>query len=272
MRPWTPPGYDQGRIWSPGIPPPPRVWRPSIYDLPEIDRSRIYVPQEAAISRITGQDAKGAAAAASVTATYPGATTAGNLLVASLYANVGLGLESMTGWTKAKDAAINIGASVGLWYRLADGTETTVTGAATGAGVMRIHIYEYTGNANPIVVDQVNGADNGGGSVTTVNSTAITTTNANDLLFAVFGVAPGAITSPSVDSSFNLRQADSTIRMFDADQIVAATGTYSTNGSWTTARTAGSLIVSFQAVASGVPTYPQLERFGHRGAFRGMLH
>jgi hypothetical protein len=237
------------------------VWRPGIYDLPEIDRSRIYVPQRAAISRITGQDARGTSATSSVTATYPVATTSGNLLIASLWANVGLGLETMTGWTIVDTCSINTTSSAGLWYRLSDGTETTVTGGATGAGSMRLHVYEYTGNANPVVVDQHANVDNGSGTVTSLASSTINTANANDLLFAVFGLS-SSVTGITFSNSFNARQTDATVRMCDADQIVAATGAYTTTMSWTTAVRAGAVIAGFQAVAAASGFTPRRALMG----------
>lgn len=205
-----------------------------------------------AISRLAGQDAEGTSTTSTVSATYPGATTAGNLLICSLYAIVGqASVTGPSGFTAAKQEDFSAGAqSVSIFYKVADGTETTITSTGTAATQMRTHIYEYTGNANPVVVDQTNGNTSGVTSVTTIASGNITTTNASDLLFVALGTG-GSTSAYSFTNSFNTRQSDvSASRLCDADQIVAVTGTYGTTASWTTSVRAGIAIAGFQAAAT----------------------
>lgn len=198
-----------------------------------------------AISRLSGQDAKAQANASSVTATYPGATTAGNLLVASAFSNLSSDTLAISGWTKAK-THIRGANVVTLFYKLADGTETTVQ-VTTGAGtIIRLHIYEYTGNANPIVIDISNDGEDSGTNTSWL-SPSITTTYVDDLLFIAEATTAG-VTGVSFDSSFNLRQVDvTTCRLFDGDRIVNATGTYSTTASWTTGSRNIGVIIAFKA-------------------------
>lgn len=210
-----------------------------------------------AIARLPGQDALGASTTTSVSATYASTPTVGNTMIATVYANVGIGLESITGWTNVVSAAFSgVAQSVEIFARVVqggDGTGVTCSGA-TGATIMRMHIYEYSGLAATLTTDGTNTATSGVTNVTSLLSGSVTTANANDLLF-IAGATGGASTAQSYNSSFNLRQVDAaTIRLFDGDQIVAATGTYSTTGSWTTSLRAGSAIAAFQAATVAATT------------------
>ncbi len=199
-----------------------------------------------AISRLTGQDAKNISTTTSVVGTYPGATTSGNLLIASVMANVTKANVDISGWTATEGDLSSTAQTVGVYWKIADGSETTVTATGTAATVMKIHIYEYTGNAaSPF--DQSNTATSNVTSVTSLLSGSITTTQADELIFIATATA-GNATSHSYDSSFNLRQTDAAnIRLFDADRIVASTATYSSTASWTTSVRAASVIASFKA-------------------------
>lgn len=201
-----------------------------------------------AISRLASQDAAGTSATTSVSATYPGATTAGNLLVASLYTITATSTVTFPSGFSAFSEDFSAGAqSVHVCYKIATGSETTITASATGSSQMRIHIYEYTGNANPVSTDGNTGATSATTNVTTINSGNITTTNANDLLFVACATG-GSSSAQSFSNSFNLRQTDAiNIRLFDADQIVAATSTYSTAAAWTTSLRAGIVFGTFKA-------------------------
>lgn len=201
-----------------------------------------------AISRITSQDIRATASAATINGVYPATPMQDSLLIASVYSNVTVGSNAIAGWSTALDKQIgNATASVSLFYKIAKaGESTTVTATSATATVMKLHIYEYVGNATQNVLDQTNFTNGGASTLSTQSTNSITTTLANELLFAVNGVS-AAVTSPAWDSSFTLRQQDAAIRLFDGDQIVAATGTYSSNASWTTAVKTTTMIASFKA-------------------------
>lgn len=214
-----------------------------------------------AIARLTGQDALGASTTTSVSATYGSTPTTGNTMIATVYANVGIGLESISGWTNVVSGAFSGTAqSVTIWAKVAGvGESTTVScTGAIGATIMRIHIYEYSGLAATLTTDGTNTATSGVTSVTSLLSGSIATTNANDLLF-IAGATGGSSTAQSYNSSFSLRQTDaSAIRLFDADQIVSATGTYSSTGSWTSSLRAGSAIAAFQGAGGTSASITQI--------------
>lgn len=198
------------------------------------------------ISRLTGQDAKNVSTTTSVAIAYPGATTAGNLLIASVMANVAKANVDISGWNAIEGDLSSTAQTVAIYWKIADGTETTITATGTSATVMKLHIYEYTGNdASPL--DQSNTSTSNVTSVTSLASASLSTTQADELLFVAFATA-GNTTAHSVNSSFNLRQTDAAnIRLFDADRIVASTGTYSTTGSWTTSVRGASAFATFKA-------------------------
>lgn len=182
-----------------------------------------------AISRIATQDAKGVSSVASVSATYLATASTGDLLIATAFGNGGpANAITISGWTSLADYNFSGNFHLALLYKLSAGTEAQTIANQTSATIMRLHIYEYTGNANPISTDGV--ASSSTTSATSLGTATINTSNANDLIFCSWGTSAG-ITSPSISTAgFSLRQQDTTIRMFDADQIVSATGAYNCMG------------------------------------------
>lgn len=211
-----------------------------------------------AISRLSGQDALGASTTTSVSATYAGTPTVGNTMIASIYANVGIGLDTITGWTNIVSMAFSGTAqSIEIFARVVQaGDSSTVTcSGAIGATIMRMHIYEYSGLATALTTDGTNSNSSGVTSVTSINSSNITTTNANDLLFVATATG-GTSTAQSFNNSFNIRQVDaSAARLFDADMIVSSTSTYSTTASWTTSLRAGIAFATFKGTPDALTTF-----------------
>jgi hypothetical protein len=198
-----------------------------------------------AISRLSAQDCKGASTTTSATATYPGATTAGNLLIATATSNLATDLD-IAGWSRAASFGLAT-ATADIFYRIATGTETTVT-VTGGNTVTKIHAYEYSGLANPAIIDVVGALSNGSGVTATTKS--VTTQYANTLLIAVIA-AQGSVTAPSFVAPFNILQTDAaTIRLMDAEQIVSAAAAYSATANWTTAQITRTVIAAFRDAAA----------------------
>lgn len=205
-----------------------------------------------AISRLTGQDAKGATTGATtVVATYPGATTANNLLIASVWCG-GATAPTITGWTGATIGMNGTTAQLGLFFKLATGTETTVTANLTGTVIGKIHIYEYTGNANPISLDvalTTNGNSTTG--VTTFDTSTINTTDPTDLIFATLGVN-GTATTPAWTLGLTMLQQDATtLRLWDGNAIPGSTQTgFKGTSTWTNTLKPSAIIVAFKGASS----------------------
>lgn len=206
-----------------------------------------------AISRLTGQDAQGTSTTTSVSATYTSTPTVGNTMIAAVYANVGIGLDSISGWTVINSMSFSgVAQSIELFARIVqsgDGKTVTCSGA-TGATVMAINIYEYTGLAATITTDGTNTASSGVTSVTSIASGNISTTNANDLLLINVGIGGNSAGSQVFTNSFGLRQIAANGRLFDGDQIVGSTGTYSTTASWSASLRSGILITAVKGTAT----------------------
>lgn len=182
-----------------------------------------------AIARITGQDATNSAAASTVTATYPGATTKGNLLVACVGDNSGGNGDTVSGWISfGFDLAVGGNTGGSIFYRVATGTETTVTANNTGSGasVMEIAIYEYNGFNGVPTLDTatVNGVSLG--SATAPTGTTAITSDPNELAI-VIGVYLGTLTFVSWSNSFNLRNTvatGTTQKISTGDLVLTAMG------------------------------------------------
>lgn len=209
------------------------------------------------IYRLFAQDARGTSSTTSVSATYPATATATHLLVASVYANVASSSIAISGWTVAKAQDFSSGTTTGvaILYKLSAGTETSISATATGASAMRLHIYEYMGNANPIALDGTGGTTSGATAVTSLAGASITTATSNDLLFTSYAMI-AAMTEQSIDSGYVIQQVDAATQLlFDGDQMLITTGSYGSTGSWNASASskASNATVAFKAAGSSFP-------------------
>lgn len=203
-----------------------------------------------AIARLTGQDATATSTTTSVAVAYPGACTSGNLLIACVGARGSTAHPTITSWTEAvfKTGNSNIGSTT-IFYKVSDGTETTVTASRSGSTTMELAIFEYSGCATSTPFDTSASADIGGTAATTlaIGPTA-TLAQASELAIAAITLG-GGFGSPSwASSAFNLRANLSQANggLFTGDLIVAATTALSTTGSWTSSRTGSGAIATFK--------------------------
>lgn len=207
-----------------------------------------------AISRLPGQDATGTSSTTSVTATYPGATTANNLLIAVCGDNDGnTGTQTLAGWTEAISFQQSSGTDCHIFFKIAAGSETSVTVSNANAASMRLAIYEYTGNVTASTLDKTAGSGSNLGATTCPTGTTATTTVADELCIVGALVGGVAASSPSWNNSFNARDtvASGLINLFTADRIVSATGAYTTTVTYTGASSgATGVIATFKAAAS----------------------
>lgn len=223
-----------------------------------------------AITRIASQDALGSTSAAdNASATYAAVPTPGNLLIAVVWGAEVPPILSISGsnWTMATELRVGSGTgAVAVFYKIARTAEpTTITGTATGATAVRIHIYEYRGTATTdVFIDASSVGEGLGATVTTRNTGTVAVSGgvSEYLLFTTLAVAGGAITVPSWDSGFSLRQEDAAIRIFDGDLVATSAGDYTANASWTTARLATGVILAFRASDSNAPGNARYMRVG----------
>lgn len=200
-----------------------------------------------AIYRLTSQDNKGISATASVAVSYPAVTNKGDLLIASVWNN-NSSVPAITGWTGTNIGINATTAQLGLFYKIADGTEASISATASSATAMHLHIYEYTGNANPAGLDvAVTTAGNSTTGVTTFSTASITTVDYADLIFATMGLN-GSCTGPTY-STLTTQQVDaSAISLFDGDLIPGIVKpAFAGTASWTTTLKPSAIIVAFKA-------------------------
>lgn len=202
-----------------------------------------------AISRLAGQTATGTGTSGTGTATYPGATTAGDLLIAVLASSNSPALSGGGTWTNLISRTFQGSTYTGgIWYKLATGSETTVT--ATSTQYINLTILEYTGNANPIVTDGTAAANSSGSTTTTATTPNITTTNANDLVFLAATMNSGA-TAFSWATSTLISGPTSPFCAFIGEYIVSTIQTnFNDTGSWTGVTNVATLIGAFKAATS----------------------
>lgn len=206
-----------------------------------------------AYARITSQDAINTSATTSVSQSFPNATTIGNLLVATSFANgIGLGSLAISGWTQAVTASFLSAADVvSIFYKVSTGTETSVTATCTGASTMVLAIHEFSiGNLQLVQpwTDQTNTA-----TVLTVATSlafgSITPTKTNELVILMMGFPVGGTSGWSFNSGASLMSTNaSMIDGFVVDQNVNAIAPTVT---WTGLSTAGGCIASFFVGSQG---------------------
>lgn len=200
-----------------------------------------------AYARLTGQDASGTGTT-TATATYVGATTAGNLLLAIVGSNsaTAAGL-STAGWTSIISNGTG-NPNAALFAKIAAGTETAI--GATGATNTAICVFEYSGAPSSAATDGTAAASSATGAVTTKLTPSITPVNPNSLIFSVAFV----LNAPNATSGLAWTQS-TLVGLTTAGGVKLVGGEYLTAGNrsgftetlnWTGAVNAVTLIAAFQ--------------------------
>lgn len=181
----------------------------------------------------------------SASATFPAATTPGNLLVGAVAANIGdsINITNPAGWATVPGAEADAGPIVRLIWKIADGTETAVS--VTISNNTAIQVLEFSGiNATP--VDQV-GTATGAAATSLAISAAGATTVADELAVAAFALNNSSGGSEAFSNSFTVQNVTNLGRLVVATKILTATGTPTTTASWVTARNPAGVLATFKA-------------------------
>lgn len=191
--------------------------------------------------------------------------TAGNLLVISANSDALVTLNSPTG-VSAGPSIID-GNGTYTWYKIAAGTESTITGTPSVSDHITLTVCEYSGvTASPFDVSNSSTISGSSGLVTT--SAALTTTAAGDLIvgFAlIHSYSGGQPVSPSWSNSFVQVLAGNSggttsaaTTTFVGELIAGAGGSYSTVCTWTTitASDRQHIVLAFTAAAGAAPSPP----------------
>lgn len=195
-------------------------------------------------------------------ATFDVSTTAGNLLIAIFAGTQAGAITPHAGFVSAvsKDsAAAGTFARIAIYYyENAPAISGAISFTMTGASVTALLLAEYSGCATSSVLDKTASAS---GSASTSPVTGTTATTAQDDELLIGGLAnPGGATFATPTNSFSLIQQDRALsKSFNVsavhlERIVAATGTYSSGATQSSADYAG-VIATFKgsAAAAGFP-------------------
>jgi hypothetical protein len=195
------------------------------------------------------------------------ATTAGNLLVvfvvqtsSTAQPSISDNINGSTGWTfNATKSTFVTSLTGSCWvcYRIATGGETTYTATAGAGGTVQgLSYFEVTGNANTIVVDTIVGTNAASGSVTTITSGAVTTSDATSIILACAeqNGPTGTITAWSGTGPMANTTTTGT-RAIGGNYVPGSTlsgVTFTAN--WTTGNQSGMLVIAIKgpAVASSI--------------------
>jgi len=180
-----------------------------------------------------------ASSVTSISTTYPVATVAGNLLVAyfnSLAGTTG-GLTPPSGWTQA--TTVTQSSVTHVYYKIADGTETTVTFSQVSTRNMQLYIQEYSGFTGTPTLD-VTDTNQSASTLTTLSTNGANPSNTVQPALAL-AMLTNSSTLGSITGITNSFIQDSMLRTVATSWIFAAkelttTAAVNTTFSWTTAR------------------------------------
>lgn len=200
-----------------------------------------------AYSRISSQDTLNTSATTSVTTTYGATTTAGNLLVATVFAGgIGLGTPAISGWSTGFTASfLSAADAVGIFYKVALGTETNAICTCTGASSMVLAIHEFSTGALQSLQTWLDQTNNNNSAVpgTTLTTGSITPTKPKQLIVAVMTFPTGGTSAWSWNNGLILMSSNANLADgFLVDENISAINPAAT---WTGSSTAGGGIASF---------------------------
>lgn len=212
-----------------------------------------------AVVQRLAKGSSGAVASLSLAAGDGWATpAAGNLLI--VFGNSDATITMTTSGFTAGPSVID-GNGAYAWYKLAAGTESTITITPGGSARTTISAIEVSGASLPI--DASNSSTIAGSNGLVTSAASVTTTAAGDFIAGAALLHSYSVASPSspswTNSFTNTLSASSTpvagsvdVTTFVGELIAGAAGSYSTVCSWTTnAGDRQHIIMAFKAAAGG---------------------
>lgn len=207
---------------------------------------------------LSSQNALGTASTNSVSATYPGSTQVGDLLIATAFSSgLTLGTPAITGWILAvNESFLALADNSTIFYRVADGTETTITATCSGSSSMIIAIHEFwTANLQTTQtwLDQTNTTTAGLATGNTMGS--ISPTKPNELIICGMVFPSGGTSGWNFPS---MTVMSSNTNMADAFVISQNTNAFAPAITWSGISTSGGCIASFFVGSQGDTQYRHL--------------
>ncbi len=218
----------------------------------------LFLAPRASATPILTQSNSAQASSTTVSQSFTSTVTAGDLLiiVCGMAASTSSTISVPAGFATAKNESGM--PSQGIFYKIATGTESTLTCTFSTSGNSVIQIYEYSGMHTYMSLDAVNTVASTGSGMS-FSSGSLTTTHDNDLIFASITIDSGSVIG-NWGSSFIAEQANgstvgkktSQFYSAGADFISVSAGTYSTTAS-STNNTSGNWrgqIVAFRGMSN----------------------
>lgn len=180
------------------------------------------------------------------TVTYPAATTSGNLLCIFWGGATVISNLAASGWTLG-DFKTGTGTSVGMLYKVADGTETSVAVTWTTSASPQLYAYEISGFTGTPTLDTFNESTSASAtSLATGSATNSTAPGISIVAFSGNGSLGASSTVPtnSFQEDYNSQQATGSVLKFGIKPLTASAA-QSTTFTWTTSRVPASVLVNF---------------------------
>jgi hypothetical protein len=182
----------------------------------------------------------------------------GSLLVYSLAIQNAFGtMTDPTGWTLAVQKSQSTNTHLWIWYKISDGTETSVTATWTTSRVATGTMYQARGFTGTPTLD---GIDSNGSVSATTLSTGVGVSNTTNpaIVFAFVGGNGGigaSVGTPtnSFQEDYTLGLGSASISAKSAVKLITSNASQSTTFSWNTARVPAAVLAIFKdsAASSG---------------------
>jgi hypothetical protein len=182
----------------------------------------------------------------SVTATFTGSNTAGNLLVAAVFSPTGGPISvTDTAGNVYHSAVVSPGGIVAIYYawNIAAHASNAVTATWGGSNYYELSVVEYSGVQN--TSDPLDVATAIGTTASTSVSVPITTTVGTDLLFTVIetnGSSTGYVPTGGAITRYNFNSGAA----MEQDQLAGAPGTYSPGCTFTSSYNWSAAVAAFK--------------------------
>ncbi len=166
----------------------------------------------------------------SVSASLPSVATANDLLIAVCGAHDAVTITGPAGFSTAKNESGT--PSQAIFYKVAAGTEQTLSCTSSASVRFGIQIYEYSGMVTSTPLDATNTTASTGTSASPASGSVVTTA-ANDLILAAVTIntstsVTGWNSTFTLENNFSNGGSKNAISTYSgADRFVAVTGTYS---------------------------------------------
>jgi hypothetical protein len=210
-------------------------------------------PAHAAPTLVRSNSA-GQSSTTSISTSLAVAPTSGDLLILVCSTGLSRTVTTPAGFTAAKGESGT--PTQYIFYKKSIGTETSATCTFNSSANVVIQYYEYSGMHGYMALDAVNTVSSTG-STTSMSSGTVTTTHANDLIFASV-ISDYTSTINTWSNAFTAREANGVqsgknanrVWAAGADFIATGTGSYSTVGTTSNSGNWRGQIVAFRTLAS----------------------